>query len=147
MSQALFSTLAALAGTVIGGLTSFITAWIMQRMQAQTTRIAAETAKREEIYGRFMDELAELYSVAVSGEPVQWPKLVKPFGLRGRISLVATPPVVAAADKGVKFLVDLYLGPKLSADAVRDLINKETSDISTTFANACREEFRTLGLG
>ena len=64
MDSTLFSTGAALAGTVIGGLTSFLTAWVSQSVQARNQRRAAESARRQELYGAFMDELAQLYARA-----------------------------------------------------------------------------------
>ncbi len=147
MDQAYYSTIAALAGTVIGGLTSFTTAWVTQTVQARNARVTAETNKRQDLYGRFMDELALLYSHALRGEEMDWAKLVNVFALRGRITLMATPAVVESAAGAVKFLVDLHMGPKRSAEEVRKMMDLQSDNPIDEFAKLCREEFQNLGLG
>jgi hypothetical protein len=146
MDQAYISTIAALAGTVIGGLTSFLTAWVTQNVQARNQRLATETAKRQELYGAFMDELAVLYSHALRSNEMEYANLVKVFALRGRISLVATPAVAESADAAVKFLVDLYLGPPRTPEQVRAMMDNQTQDQIGEFALRCRSEFRDLRL-
>ena len=61
MDTAYISALAALAGTAIGGLTSFVTSWMTQHSQVKAQRIAAEREKRELLFGRFLEEAAKLY--------------------------------------------------------------------------------------
>ncbi len=146
MDQAYVSTIAALAGTVIGGLTSFGTAWVSQSIQARSARLAIESARRSDLYGRFMDELAALYSHALRGDDIDYGKLVNVFALRGRITLMASPPVIACAERSVKFLVDLYIGPKLSAQEVRAMMDAANADAIGEFAKLCRAEFQGLGL-
>jgi hypothetical protein len=146
MDQAYISTLAALAGTVIGGLTSFLTAWVTQDVQARRQRIAAETTKRQELYGSFMDELALLYSHALSSDQMDYAKLVKLFALRGRITLMATPGVIESADNAMKFVVDLYLGPKRTPEEMRAMMDNQSADRIGEFARICRDEFRDMGL-
>ena len=64
MEAAYISALAALAGTAIGGLTSFATSWTTQQAQARAQRLAAEREARAALFGRFLDEAAKLYSDA-----------------------------------------------------------------------------------
>jgi hypothetical protein len=45
MDQGYISAIAALAGTVIGGLTSFATTWLTQNVQARNARMAADRTK------------------------------------------------------------------------------------------------------
>lgn len=147
VDQAYFSTFAALAGTIVGGLTSFGTAWVTQSIQARNARIAAETARRSELYGHFMDELALLFSHALRGDDIDYAKLVNVFALRGRITLASSPEVVANAEQAVKFLVDLYIGPKRSPQEVRAMMDLQSADAIGEFARLCRAEFQGLGLG
>jgi hypothetical protein len=58
MDTAYISALAALAGTAIGGLTSFATSWTTQQAQARAQRLAAEREARAQLFGRFLDEAA-----------------------------------------------------------------------------------------
>lgn len=146
MDQAYISTLAALAGTIIGGLTSFTTAWVTQNVQARNQRVATETARRQELYGAFMEELAVLYARALRSDAMDYGDLVKVFALRGRIRLMASKPVYESADAAVKFLVDLYLGPKRAPQEMRAMMDEQNQDQIGEFAMRCREEFEALGL-
>ena len=65
MDAAYISAFAALAGSAIGGLTSFATSWTTQHAQARTQRLAAERDARAALFGRFLDEAARLYSDAL----------------------------------------------------------------------------------
>jgi hypothetical protein len=65
MDAAYISAFAALAGTAIGGLTSFATSWTTQQAQARAQRLAAERDARAALFGRFLDEAAKLYSDAL----------------------------------------------------------------------------------
>jgi|SRR5476649_2544187 hypothetical protein len=147
MNQAYFSTFAALAGTIIGGLTSFATAWLSQIIQTRNARKAAETTMRRELYASYMDELALLYGHALGGEDVDYSKLVKAFAIKGRIRLMCTPLVEVAADRALKFLVDLYIGPKRSVQEMRAMMDAQSADAIGDFASVCRQELRQLGLG
>jgi hypothetical protein len=64
MEAAYISALAALAGTAIGGLTSFATSWMTQQAQTRSQRLAAEKEKREDLFGRFDQLLAERQTTA-----------------------------------------------------------------------------------
>jgi len=144
MDSALLSTFSALAGTVVGGFTSFATTWVTTTSQQRAARLAAERAKREELYGRFMDELATLYAGALSSTTVDYQKLTGAFALRGRITLMGSDPVVAAADRALKFVVDLAIGPPRDAAEVRRMMDDRSADTITDFAQAGRRELQNL---
>ena len=91
-------------------MTSFATTWLNTTAQARAARLAAERTKREELYGRFIDQLAVLYADALQQEAVNYDKLFAVYALRGRISLLASALVFAAAEHAVKFVVDLNIG-------------------------------------
>ena len=146
MDQAYISTIAALGGTIIGGLTSFLTAWVIQHVQTRNQRIATETARRQEIYGQFMDELAQIYARALRAQELDYGELVKLFALSGRIKLIASPPVIAGAERAMKYVVDLYLGPPRTPQQMREMMDQRSADAIGEFATLCREEFRLLGL-
>ena len=68
MDAAYISAFAALAGSAIGGLTSFATSWTTQHSQARAQRLAAEREARAALFGRFLDEAAKLYSDALQNK-------------------------------------------------------------------------------
>ena len=66
MEAAYIPALAALAGTVIGGLTSFAPSWATLRAPTRAQRRANEADKREGLFGRFLEEAAKLYADAAA---------------------------------------------------------------------------------
>ncbi|HMS07707.1 MAG TPA: hypothetical protein PKD73_18350 [Burkholderiaceae bacterium] len=145
MDSGLLSTLAALAGTVVGALSSLGSNWMTSRAQARAQRLAEERAKREDIYGRYMDVLARLYAAALnSAGEVDYTMLTEAYALSGRISLRASDAVVAAGDKALRFVVDLAIGQRRSPEAMRALMDDAEANVIGAFARACREELTAL---
>src|ERR1700758_4770457 len=98
MEAAYISAFVALAGTAIGGLTSFATSWTTQQAQARAQRLAAERDARANLFGRVLDEAAKLYSDALQTRRDDITRLVGIYALTNRIRLVSSPQVVTAAD-------------------------------------------------
>jgi len=145
MDSGLLSTLAALAGTVVGALSSLGSNWMTSRAQARAQRLAEERAKREDIYGRYMDVLARLYAAALnSAGEVDYTMLTEAYALSGRISLRASDAVVAAGDKALRFVVDLAIGQRRSPEAMRALMDDAEANVIGAFARACRAELSAL---
>ena len=61
MNPAYISALAALAGSVIGGLTTFAAAWVTQRQQANVQWLLQEKTRRQELYQQFIEEASRSY--------------------------------------------------------------------------------------
>ena len=87
MDTAYISALAALAGTAIGGLTSFATSWTTQQAQARAQRLTAEKEARAALFGRFLDEAAKLYSDALQNRRDDITALIGIYALINRIRL------------------------------------------------------------
>jgi len=65
MDVAFISALAALAGSVVGGLTSGITTWLSQRAQAKAGQLAHDMSRREELYKDFIVAASKTYGGAI----------------------------------------------------------------------------------
>jgi hypothetical protein len=61
LNPAYISAFAALAGAIIGGLTSFATSWFTQRAQLQSADRQAQRAKLEALYNEYISVAAGLY--------------------------------------------------------------------------------------
>ena len=144
MDAALLSTLSALAGTAIGALSSLGSTYMTTQAQARAARLAAERVKREDIYGRFMDELAHLYADALNNVGVDNARLTAAYALNGRIALYASEPVNEAAEQAMRYIVDLALGPKRSAEEVRAMMDQRDANVIRAFAECCRVELARL---
>jgi hypothetical protein len=145
MDGALLSTVSALAGTAIGAITSLGSTWMSATAQTRAARLTAERAKREDIYARFMDELARLYADALNNVGLDNERLTIAYALGGRIALYASEPVNDAAEQALRYIVDLALGPKRSPQDVRALMDQPEANVMRTFAQCCRAELRGLG--
>jgi hypothetical protein len=143
MDAAYISALAALAGTAIGGLTSFVTSWMTQHSQAKAQRIASEREKRELLFGRFLEEAAKLYVEAMQnkGDPTA---MVHIYALANRIRLISSPRVVESADTLARIIMDTYLAENLTMAEVRAKWIEGNVDPLRDFGEACREELRTF---
>ena len=146
MDSSVISTAAGLLGAIIGGLTSFLSSWVTQNVQARNQRLVAESARRQDLYGAFMDELATLYAAGLRSDTINYGDLVKVFALKGRITLMASAPVDEAADHAMRFVLDLYLGPPRSPQDMRAMMDQSSADAIGAFARQCREEMRGMGL-
>lgn len=144
MDAAVLSTLSALGGTAIGALSTLGSTWMNTRSQARAARLKAEREKREEIYGRFMDELARLYADALNNTGIEYAQMTAGYALAGRIKLYSTEPVADAAASGLRFVVDLALGPKRAPEEMRALMDRPEADVIGIFARACRQELAAL---
>lgn len=144
MDPGVVSAVSALAGTSIGAFSSLVTTWLSTKSQAQAARIAAERTRREELYGRFLDELALLYSHAINKTGVDHERLTVSYGLSGRIALYATPPVAEAAFDALRFVVDLSLGPTRTQEEIRAMMDDPNLNVLGAFARTCREEILAI---
>jgi hypothetical protein len=145
MDAAYISALAALAGTAIGGLTSFTTSWMTQQAQAKAQRIANERDKREALFGRFLEEAAKLYADALQNQRDDTSGLIGIYALANRIRLIATPRVIESADTVTRIIMDTYLAPNLTLEEVRVQSFEAHVDPLRDFSEACREELRIFG--
>ena len=145
MDAAYVSALAALAGTAIGGLTSFVTSWMTQHSQAKLQRIASEREKREVLFGRFLEEAARLYVDAMQNKPDDPMAMINIYALANRIRLISSPRVVESADTLTRIIMDTYLAPNMTIEQVRARWIEGNVDPLRDFGEACREELRTFG--
>ncbi len=108
MNPAYISAFAALAGALIGGLTSFATSWLTQRTQLLSAQREAEKAKLEALYTDFIAEAARLFGEALKPARSAGLFLDEHRGRRQELSRSLQPsgPVVSTGDRGK---------PKLSA--------------------------------
>lgn len=145
MDAAYISALAALAGTAIGGLTSFVTSWMTQSSQATAHRLAIEREKREVLFGRFLEEAAKLYVDAMQNKADDPAAMIAIYALANRIRLISSQRVVDSADTLTRIIMDTYLAPNLTLDQVRARWIEGNVDPLRDFGEACREELRIFG--
>ena len=146
MEAAYISALAALAGSAIGGLTTFATSWTTQQAQSRAQRVANEKEKREALFGNFLDEAAKLYADAMQNKREDAPAvMIGIYALTNRIRLSSSARVVEKADAITEIIMDTYLSPNMTVEEVRNKWIEQRIDPLRDFSEACREELQIFG--
>jgi hypothetical protein len=91
---AYLSAVSALAGSVVGGLTTGLTAWISQRAVAKAAFAAREMSIRQELFRDFIATASKAYGEAiVSGEP-QIQELVSLYAIISKMRVLCSPRII-----------------------------------------------------
>lgn len=72
---------------------------------------------------------------------------VKLYGISGRIRLVATGPVLAAAEACIQRIIDLYAKPSMTVEQIRLAFERDRLDPIKDFSIACRKELLEIAGG
>jgi hypothetical protein len=145
MEPAYFPVFAALAGSVIGGLTSLTASWLSQHTQVRAQQLAHDIAMRDELYKDFIEEASKLYADALEHDKADTSKLVRLYALVSRMRVLSSPAVIESADSVMRAIVETYFAPNITfRDVSEALKNKHAMDPLRKFSEACREELRKL---
>ena len=106
MDVAYISALSALAGSVVGGLTSGITTWLSLRAQARAGQHAHDKSLREDLYRDFIVAASQAYGNAVVSNEPQIQELVAIYAMISRMRILSSPTIVACADKIMRATID-----------------------------------------
>ena len=117
----MITALAAASGSIVGAVVSGFIAWNTQRMQTVREISQQRLRERQILYGEFITEASRLVVDAVSHSLETPEKLVILYGILGRIRLVSSGKILAEAEKFLRQIVDLYGGPNLTLEQVRNL--------------------------
>jgi hypothetical protein len=141
MDIAYISALAALAGSVVGGLTSGVTTWLNQRFQARAGLMAHDLSRRQELYKDFIIAASKAYTDAlVSSEP-KIEELIPLYAMISRMRIVSSSDIVACAERVILETTGAYFDPNRTVPELRELIRSRTFvDPLKNFAEAVREE-------
>src|SRR6516225_3424748 len=144
MNAAYVSAIAALAGSVIGGLTTFAAAWVTQRQQANVQWLLQEKTRRQELYQQFIEEASKVYLDALMHDQAEIPALVSLYASVNKMRVVSTPEVTERADKLVRMIVEAYFLPKNTLPELRAMMKSGALDFLRDFSEACREELAAV---
>jgi hypothetical protein len=144
MNAVYIPALAALAGSVIGGLTSFASAWLTQRRQARAQRLSGEKARRQKLYKQFIDEASKLYADALVHDQAEVSALVSAYALISRMRVESSSAVIEKAEAVVHLIIDTYFTPNKTLSDVRELMNSHAVNPLQAFSEECRAELRSL---
>jgi hypothetical protein len=144
MDAATISALAALGGALIGGLTSFLTSWLIQRAQARMQQLAHKLTRREELYKDFIEEASRLYADSLIHDTPEVSQLIRLYAMINLMRVVSPTTIVEGAEKVGRMIVNTYLEPNKTFPELRDMVNSGAMDPLRDFSEACREEIQRL---
>jgi hypothetical protein len=142
MDANLITALAGVLGSVSGASAAIATTWISQKSQTVRERAKWETRKRETLYGDFITEASHLVADALDHSLDNPETLVKLYAHLGRIRLVSSDAVLAAAEECCGRIVDLYARPNMTMDEILATMRSNELEFFKRFSDACRVELQ-----
>ena len=141
MDVAYISALAALGGSIVGGLTSGFTSWMNLRSQARAARLAHELVRREDLFRDFVVAASGAYGDATQSTQPNIQELVRLYGMISTMRVGCTPRTIASAEDVMQAIIDTYFSPNKSISDLQALMRSEHGvDPLKEFAEAAREE-------
>ena len=142
MDPAYLSALAALAGTAVGGLTSFLGSWLGQRAQAKAQLFLQDKGRRQELYHEFIDAASQSLSHALTSAEPDLPKVIALYALISRMRVLSSREVTEEAEKVAQEIADAYPKPNITFDELREMARDHSLDPLRRFSECCREELQ-----
>jgi hypothetical protein len=144
MDSAWISALSAVMGSLVGGLTSFLTTYANQRNQNRRDFLSKQISKRETLYTEFINEAARLQVESLDSQMEKASGMVTIYALHNRIRLNASEEVLQAADHLIANIVQSYKRPNLTAEEISRGTFLDMEDPLKEFGEACRNELNRL---
>jgi len=136
------TALAALGGSMIGGMTSLAASWLTQRSHFNAQRLTTDLNRRKDLYKSFIDEASKLYADAYEHDTAKTANFVELYALVSRMRILSSPSVVESADRVVRVILETYLKPNKTFRDVTEILDNENLNPLQAFSNACREDLR-----
>jgi hypothetical protein len=139
--------LAALAGSAVGGVTSLVAAWVTQRHQDYASRLAQDRARRQKVYGKFIDEASKFYADALVHDEAEVTSFVSVYALISRMRLMSSTAVIEKAEAVARVVIDTYFTPNKTFPEFRQLMNNHAiGEPLRAFSEECRKELNSSRL-
>jgi hypothetical protein len=146
MDLAYVSALSALAGSVIGGLTTGFTTWLSQRAQVRASLLAGEMSQRGELFKNFIIAASKMYGQAIVSSEPKIDELVDLYALVSMMRVRSLPRTVECADKVIVTTIDTFFAPNKTIRELHDVIKGGGPPIDPLreFSEAARQELRAF---
>ena len=145
MNVAYLSALSALAGSVVGGLTTGITTWLGLRAQARAGQLAREMSRRDDLYKDFIVAASKAYGEAILSNEPQMQELVALYAMITRMRVVSLSRTVACAEKVADATIGTYFAPNKTIRELHEMMKSGTGiDPLKEFSEVARGELQTF---
>src|SRR5271166_3662205 len=139
MDAAVITAIAAIGGSMVGAMGSFIGSAVNQRFHDRRDLLSAQLARSEGLYSDFISESARLLVDALEHNVVDPKNLVPVYALISRIRLSSSSDVLNAAETVLKTILDTYPQPNLTPEQIRSG-SIQGEDQLRNFSEICRRE-------
>jgi hypothetical protein len=145
MDVAYLSALSALAGSIVGGLTSGLGGWLTQRAQTRAQQLAHEISRKEELYKDFIVAASKAYGEAIVSSEPQIQDFVALYAMVSRMRVVSSARTVECANKIMRTTIETYYAPNKTLRQINEIIKSGTGvDPLKEFSEVARAELRHL---
>ena len=107
--------------------------------QDRSQRRAQVSARREKLYGEFIEEASRLFADALTHELSDVTKLVQLHSIINRMRLFAPADVVANAEEAMKQIMETYYRPNADFRSL-EKAREEHFDTLQSFSDRCRAD-------
>ena len=142
-NPATISALAAIFGSLSGGLASSVSTWITQKHQDRRDLLAKRIFHREQLYSDFISESARAMADAIQHDFQDPNKLTPTYALLSRIRLSSSVDVLASAEQVVQHIISTYSEPNVAPEELQSRATKRRDPLRE-FSNICRAELEAL---
>jgi hypothetical protein len=144
--SATISALAAILGSLAGGLGSAISTWITQRHQDRRDILVKRVSHREQLYAEFISESAKLMADAAQHTFQDPSRLIPVYALLSRIRLSSATKVIDSAERVISAILTTYSEPNLTPEEIQAKVGKD-DDPLRDFSGICRHDLESLASG
>jgi hypothetical protein len=142
MDVGYITAVSALAGSIVGGLTSGFTNWLSQRSQLRAEHFTRDRARRQELYKDFILEASKGYTDAMMNNEPNIQELIALYGMLSRIRTMSSSAIVTCAERVLVETVGAYSQPNRTLPELTELLKSGPGiDPLKDFAEAVRAEF------
>lgn len=144
MDTTIVSALAGIFGSLSGGSASVATTWIAHNRRSRREARLAELAKREALYGEFINECSTRIMDSLERNLDKPETLLSIYALLNRIRLCASDAVLTQAVELVRFIMEQYFSPNVSIEELHQRVHNGHIDPLKAFSEACRRELISM---
>ncbi|WP_426425623.1 hypothetical protein [Bradyrhizobium genosp. A] len=136
----------ALGGASIGGATSFLGSWIVQRRGVRATWLVQDRLRRQDLYKEFIEIASKCFADALQHDKPDVGALAVLYEKISRMRVMSSPKVLSAAEQVFARVVDTLFEPAVEVTniKIRELFETGKGDILRNFSESCRAEFEAL---
>ena len=145
MDASIISALAALGGSTVGATASIISTGLLQRGQREREAVARDLTHREALYCEFINEGSRVFAHAVTTDMEDTEEIIRLYALVGRIRLVASDPVVEAAEVFLRLVIRFFGEPNRTLNQLRaSALDPQNPEPLNDFSQACRADLQLI---